>query len=123
MGVLRSRSEQGPTPGSLWVCSLSFFSFFSFFLFSFSFFFFFFFSQFLGLVPFFFFISFWSGGILSSGQPCSIRDRKEQHQDATSGAVAHKRQRRTHADRSLRPRYRRTGPQRQAVGVPEARRG
>ena len=51
MGVLRSRSEQGPTPGSLWVCSLSFFSFFSFFLFSFSFFFFFFFSQFLGLVP------------------------------------------------------------------------
>ena len=47
MGVLRSRSEQGPTPGSLWVCSLSF----SFFLFLFSFSFFFFFSQFLGLVP------------------------------------------------------------------------
>ena len=36
MGVLRSRSEQGPTPGSLWVCSLSFFFFLFLFLFSFS---------------------------------------------------------------------------------------
>ena len=35
MGVLRSRSEQGPTPGSLWVCSLSFFFFLFLFLFLF----------------------------------------------------------------------------------------
>ena len=51
MGVLRSRSEQGPTPGSLWVCSVSFFFFLFLFLFSFSFFFFFV-LLFLGLVPF-----------------------------------------------------------------------